>query len=74
MRRHPVRGMRHEGLVFGSAVVGVAIGLALLLYAEAAGASDTVLLAGGVVLLAGMAILTGGVVLLEEPAEETGGH
>lgn len=66
--------MRHEGLVFGSAVAGVAIGLALLLYAEASGAGYDVLFAGGVILLLGMGILTGGVILLEEPAEETGGH
>lgn len=64
--------MENEGLVFGSAVVVVAVGLALLLYAEAAGTGDEVLLGGGVLLLLGIGLLAWGVMRLEEPDEAQG--
>lgn len=50
--------MAPNSLVWPAVILGVTVGLGLLLYAEAAGAGDVYLLAGGVLVIAAMALLT----------------
>ena len=64
--------MASESTVFGVSILAVVVGLAILLYgAEAAGTAVTA--AGGVVVLAGIAIMTVYIASLPEPEGE-GAH
>lgn len=58
--------------VVGTATLTVVVGLALLIYAEAAGAPT--LLGGGVLALLGVGVLTGVVATLPEPDGAEAGH
>jgi hypothetical protein len=51
--------MQREPLVFGLTVLGVVVGLAILLTAEATGAGETMIVLGGVIALAAVGGLTG---------------
>lgn len=58
--------------VVGAAVVAIVVGLALLIYAEAAGAQT--LLGGGIIALTGVGALTVVVASLPEPEGAESGH
>lgn len=66
--------MDSNSLVYPAVVVGVVVGLALVLYAEAAGAGDTVLLAGGVLVLAAMGLLTVVLARMDDEGEAVEHH
>ena len=51
--------MQREPLVFGLTVLGVVVGLAILLTAEATGAGETMIVLGGVIALAAVGGLNG---------------
>jgi len=58
--------------VVGAALVAILVGLALVIYAEAAGAPT--LLGGGIVGFVGIGVLTAAVAFLPEPEGAEGGH
>lgn len=58
--------------VMGAAMGAILAGLALVIYAEAAGAPT--LLGGGVLGLAGIGVLTGVIATMEEPEGVESGH
>ena len=62
--------MASESTVFGLSVLGVIVGLAIVLYGEGA-AGTTVAVAGGVVVLAGIALMTVYIAGLPEPEGES---
>jgi len=51
--------MQREPLVFGLTVLGVVVGLAILLAAEATDAGETMIVLGGVIALVAVGGLTG---------------
>ena len=57
--------MRREPLLFGLTVLGVVVGLAILLIAEAVGAGETMIVFGGVIALVAVGGLTGLIGALE---------
>lgn len=57
--------MRREPLLFGLTVLGVVVGLAILLTAEAVGAGETMIVFGGVIALVAVGGLTGLIGALE---------
>ena len=59
-------------VVVGAATVAIVVGLVLLIYAEAEGAST--LLGGGIIALIGVGSLTGVVAALPDPEGAESGH
>ena len=51
--------MQREPLVFGLTVIGVVVGLAILLVAEATDAGETMIVLGGLIALVAVGGLTG---------------
>lgn len=66
--------MSDNPLAFTVSVLGVVLGLALLLYAEAMGMSRTYVVAGGAVVIVAVGVLTVAIARLDEPEGEAGGH
>jgi hypothetical protein len=67
--------MDRDTLRFGGTVVLVAVGLAMVVLAEATGGSIVLLSAGGVIGLAGVAAMTYSVAAIPEPdGEREHGH
>ncbi|RDZ55565.1 hypothetical protein C5C07_08630 [Haloferax sp. Atlit-4N] len=66
--------MNRTTVALAAAFGAVVLGLAVLLVSEAVGASESFVVVGGVVALAGVGVLTGVVMRLPDPAEgEHGG-
>ena len=66
--------MTEHSVELGVSLVGVVLGLVILLVAEAVGAGEIVVAAGGVVALLGVAVLTAVVMRLPEPADSDSDH
>ncbi|ELZ60740.1 MULTISPECIES: hypothetical protein [unclassified Haloferax] len=65
--------MNWTTVALAAAFGAVVLGLAVLLVSEAVGASESFVVVGGVVALAGVGVLTGVVMRLPDPHEEHGG-
>ncbi|SEL72472.1 hypothetical protein [Haloferax larsenii] len=66
--------MTEHSVELGVSFVGVVLGLVILLVAEAVGAGEVVIAAGGAVAILGVAILTAVVMRLPEPADADSDH
>ncbi|MCO8268381.1 hypothetical protein NKF06_17765 [Haloferax sp. AB510] len=65
--------MNRTTVALAAAFGAVVVGLAVLLVSEAVGATELLVVVGGVVALAGVGVLTGVVMRLPDPHEEEHG-